>query len=115
MKKPLIGITPLLDYEKESYWMLPGYMGGIEEAGGIPLMLPLTEDPEDIRQLLDHCSGILIAGGQDVSPVLYGEEELPCCKECAPERDRMELILCLADVFVFCDIQIIFRCAAFFS
>ena len=93
MKKPVIGITPLIDYEKESYWMLPGYMSGIENAGGIPLMLPLTEDPEDIRQLLDLCDGILIAGGQDVCPVIYGEEELPCCKETAPERDRMELIL----------------------
>ena len=93
MSKPVIGITPLIDYEKESYWMLPGYMGGIEAAGGLPLMLPMTEDPEDIRQLLDLCDGILIAGGQDVTPMLYGEEELPCCKECAPERDRMELIL----------------------
>jgi len=93
MKKPVIGITPLIDYEKESYWMLPGYMSGIENAGGIPLMLPLTEDPEDIRQLLDLCDGILIAGGQDVCPVIYGEEELPCCKETAPERDRMELVL----------------------
>jgi putative glutamine amidotransferase len=93
MKKPVIGITPLVDYEKESYWMLPGYMNGIIEAGGNPIMLPLTEDAGMISQLLDHCDGILIAGGQDVSPVLYGEEELPCCKECSPERDRMELIL----------------------
>ena len=92
-RKPVIGITPLIDYEKESYWMLPGYMSGINEAGGLPLMLPLTEDPEEISQLLDLCDGILIAGGQDVCPVIYGEEELPCCKETAPERDRMELVL----------------------
>lgn len=32
MKKPLIGIIPLVDRERESYWMLPGYMKGIEEA-----------------------------------------------------------------------------------
>ncbi|WP_241242887.1 gamma-glutamyl-gamma-aminobutyrate hydrolase family protein [Paenibacillus whitsoniae] len=42
MTKPLIGILPLYDTEKESYWMLPGYMQGIEDAGGIPVMLPLT-------------------------------------------------------------------------
>lgn len=93
MSMPIIGITPLIDYEKESYWMLPGYMNGIIEAGGAPIMLPLTEDANMIRQLLDHCDGLLIAGGQDVSPVLYGEKELPCCKETSPERDRMELIL----------------------
>ena len=93
MPMPVIGITPLVDYEKESYWMLPGYMNGIIEAGGAPIMLPLTEDADMIRQLLDHCDGLLIAGGQDVCPVLYGEKELPCCKETSPERDRMELIL----------------------
>ena len=34
MKKPIIGIVPLVDIERESYWMLPGYMKGIEQAGG---------------------------------------------------------------------------------
>ena len=28
MKRPVIGVVPLLDIEKESYWMLPGYNGG---------------------------------------------------------------------------------------
>ena len=44
MKKPLIGVVPLYDSEKESFWMLPGYMDGIEAAGGIPVMLPMTAD-----------------------------------------------------------------------
>ena len=54
MKRPLIGIIPLIDIERESYWMLPGYMKGIEEAGGIPVMLPLTSDrePEAMISLL---------------------------------------------------------------
>ena len=46
MKKPIIALLPLYDSEKESYWMLPGYMKGIEKAGGIPVMLPLTSDRE---------------------------------------------------------------------
>ena len=29
MKQPLIGVLPLFDTEKESYWMLPGYFEGI--------------------------------------------------------------------------------------
>lgn len=29
MKKPLIGVVPLVDFEKECYWMLPNYMKGI--------------------------------------------------------------------------------------
>jgi putative glutamine amidotransferase len=39
-KKPLIGVVPLWDETKDSIWMLPGYMDGIQNAGGIPLMLP---------------------------------------------------------------------------
>ena len=35
MKKPIIGVTPLWDKEKNSYWMLPGYLEGLEEAGAI--------------------------------------------------------------------------------
>jgi len=27
--KPIIGVMPLWDDEKESIWMLPGYMDGI--------------------------------------------------------------------------------------
>ena len=39
--KPFIGLTPLYDDDKKSYWILPGYMEEIEHVGGIPVMLPL--------------------------------------------------------------------------
>ena len=52
MKKPMIGIVPLVDRERESYWMLPGYMEGIAQAGGIPVMLPLTRDAETILNII---------------------------------------------------------------
>ena len=42
--KRVIGLIPLVDDERDSLWMLPGYMEGVAEAGGLPLMLPLTED-----------------------------------------------------------------------
>ena len=62
MKKPMIGVVPLVDEERESFWMLPGYFEGIEEAGGIPVMLPLTDDPEAIARLA-YCSGVEIGEG----------------------------------------------------
>lgn len=68
MKQPLIGIVPLVDEARESYWMLPGYMQGVEQAGGVPIMLPLTADAAALRQLADTCDGFLLTGGQDVSP-----------------------------------------------
>ena len=88
--KPIIGIVPLIDETKDSFWMLPGYMDGIAEAGGIPIMLPLTSDKEEIGQLLNAIHGILLTGGHDVDPALYGEEPLPECGEPCKERDAME-------------------------
>ena len=44
-KKPVIGICPLYDEKKESYWMLPGYMKMLEAAGAVPVMMPLTVAP----------------------------------------------------------------------
>lgn len=95
-KKPVIGVVPLVDYQRESYWMLPGYLGGIEAAGGLPLVLPLTSDEAALRQLLGMCDGLLITGGQDVGPDVYGVDD-PQARaligETSPERDAMEAAL----------------------
>ncbi len=93
MKKPMIGVLPLYDSEKESYWMLPGYMKGIEDAGGISIMLPLTTDEEIILRLAESFDGFLFTGGQDINPALYGEEKEELCGELCSERDMMETIL----------------------
>ncbi len=90
MKKPIIGVTPLFDRERDSYWMLPGYLEGLEQAGAIPIVLPLPEDLDDLPQLVSLCDGLLFTGGQDVSPALYGETPKPTCGEICPARDRME-------------------------
>ena len=90
MKRPVIGIVPLVDIQRESYWMLPGYMEGVAEAGGLPVMLPLTDGEAQIGQLAALCDGLLFTGGQDVEPALYGEEKEAFCGECCPERDAME-------------------------
>lgn len=93
MKKPMIAVSPLYDKERESYWMLPGYMQGIVQSGGIPVMLPLTTDADMIRTLAGQFDGFLLTGGQDVSPCLYGEEKTPRCGEICPARDEMEQLL----------------------
>ena len=62
--KPVIGVIPLWDDEKDSIWMLPGYMDGISEAGG-----------------------------HDVSSELYHEEPLEGLVEYCEKRDAMEEIV----------------------
>ena len=90
---PLIGVIPLWDAERNSLWMLPGYMEGILAQGGLPVMLPLTEDAAVLEKACGLCAGFLLTGGQDVQPSLYGEEALAACGEVCPARDRMESLV----------------------
>ena len=88
-RKPLIGVIPLVDDGRESYWMLPGYFHGIEHAGGVPIMLPLTADADVLDQLARELDGLLFTGGHDVDPALYGEPPAGVGETC-PARDAME-------------------------
>ena len=91
MKKPLIGVTPLLDTELDSLWMLPGYFRLVEQAGGVPVMLPLTRDGDALARLAAGLDGLLVTGGPDVDPALYGVPDGGQA-EC-PLRDEVEAAL----------------------
>lgn len=93
MRKPVIGVTPLYDDAMASVWMLPEYLDGVTEAGGIPVILPLEGDPQTISQLVGECDGFLFTGGHDIDPILYGEQPRPYCGNCHAVRDRMETLL----------------------
>ena len=93
MSVPIIGVVPLWDEKMGSLWMLPGYMDGIKNAGGLPLMLPLTSDHALISQIAGTVDGVLFTGGHDVFPGLYGEAVSDNCGPCCTERDDMEAML----------------------
>lgn len=63
--KLLIGLTPIVDAGRDSLWMLPGYMQGLEAVGGIGMMLPLTDDAAMLKDLVDRVDGLLLTGGND--------------------------------------------------
>ena len=88
--KPLIGVMPLWDDDKESVWMLPGYLEGIRQAGGIPVILPFTSENDELEQLAKMCDGFLFTGGHDVSPELYSEKPVDDSVICCKDRDEME-------------------------
>lgn len=91
--KPIVGVMPLWDDEKESIWMLPGYMDGIHKAGGLPVIFPFSSDEQELNQLINMCDGFLFIGGHDVSPDLYHEDPLPDLVTCCRKRDDMEMIV----------------------
>lgn len=92
MKQPLIGLTPQVD-DQEVLRMSPGYLEGISQAGGVPVILPLNHDKETLERLVNICDGFLFTGGPDVAPALYGQKVLPACGQIRPHRDSMELAL----------------------
>ena len=88
--KPIIAIVTLYDEKLESYWMLPGYAQGLEEAGAAPVVLPLTSDPAALERYAHTFDGFLFPGGHDLAPALYGEEPSEKCGAVIPQRDSME-------------------------
>ena len=90
MTQMVIGVTPLYDVQRDSVWMIPGYLDGITQAGGIPGIFPLDCGPKQLHQLFDMVDGVLFTGGQDVDPALYGEQRRETCGEICQKRDIME-------------------------
>lgn len=88
--RPLIAVCPLANEKRQLQLMQPGYLKGIELAGGAPVVLPLTDDVQVLEAILERCAGVLIPGGHDVEPARYGQELLPECGELSPGRDRLE-------------------------
>jgi putative glutamine amidotransferase len=72
--KPTIGITRCSKLED--------YIEAVKRAGGEPLVLEPGDDP---RQSLDRVDGVLLSGGPDVDPGLYGQPPHPTT---VVDRDR---------------------------
>lgn len=91
--KAVIGVTPLVNPRRDTWYVDRGYMEGIARAGGVPLVLPLAESAGDTRAAAALCDGFLFTGGHDIAPELYGEEPDPRCGEWVPVRDAAEEVL----------------------
>ena len=64
----------------------------LKEAGAIPIVLPLST-AEDAKAYVDQIDALVLAGGEDVDPLLFYEEPHPEIGEIEPERDDFELAL----------------------
>jgi len=84
--KPVIGITPCS--------RLDDYVESVKRAGGEPLVLDAAGDP---ASSLDRVDALLLTGGLDVDPALYGEAP-HATTEVDPARDRFEIPLSRAAV-----------------
>jgi putative glutamine amidotransferase len=98
MKRPIIGITvDHSDADHEKYELTTYYTRSIERAGGLPVMLPFAGDLALVPQYVDLCDGILLSGGSDIDPQLYGEAWHPMAQQLDPRRQAFEMAL-LAEI-----------------
>lgn len=94
---PLIGIT--CSMEKDQALFLPmRYVDVVRAAGALPIALPVLSDTDAIAELAERLNGLVLVGGADVPPDLYGEALHP--KTVCVPRARVEFELKLIDAMV---------------
>ena len=97
MRKPIIGMTSgqtsTSDWSPVLVGVRRSYIDAIIAAGGIPMLLPpVSADKSDILDAyFDQVDGILIPGGGDIQPHLYGAEKHPKTDNIDALRDDSEL------------------------
>ena len=94
MTRPLIGIgSDILhtDGERDRAFGFLTYVESLRRAGAIPVLIP--PQPESARDLVAALDGILLAGGNDCDPTLYGEQPHATVELVDVRRQDSELAL----------------------
>jgi putative glutamine amidotransferase len=90
--KPLIGLTMSLQ-EERIQTVSREYSDAVRRAGGMPVAIPNCADLESVAETAERMDAVVLTGGGDIDPSLFGEEPLPGLGEIVPERDRIETAL----------------------
>ncbi|BAS28670.1 gamma-glutamyl-gamma-aminobutyrate hydrolase family protein [Limnochorda pilosa] len=103
MEQPVIGITCGRTEDQARVFLNVPYLEAVVDAGGLPVALaPVTagDPPEETARragaLLARVDGLLLSGGDDVDPALFGEEPDPRLGWVDPDRDGLEVALARA-------------------
>ncbi len=95
--RPIIGITAYAVEASFGAWRLESallplsYVQAVARAGGRALLVPPAADGVD--ETLDRLDGLVLSGGPDVDPRLYGAERHAATEAVSPARDRAEIAL----------------------
>lgn len=99
-RRPVIGLTTYLEQATQGVWdvraaFLPEqYVDSVTASGGIAVLLPPQPGPDvAAAAVLDGLDGLILTGGLDVQPELYGAERHPLTDPARPDRDAWELAL----------------------
>jgi putative glutamine amidotransferase len=102
---PVIGITTYRQRAQTGIWdvraaFLPEvYFEAVTLAGGIAVLLPPQPVSDSIAaRVLEGIDGLIIAGGRDVDPALYGQQAHETTDRPSPQRDSWETALLTAAI-----------------
>ena len=100
MNKPIIGISTSVLVDEgggfpgyERIYVNKDYVSSVISAGAVPLMIPMEDSEENLRQTLELVDGMIFSGGHDIAPIRYGEEPHQKLQEICPERDDFDFLL----------------------
>lgn len=95
-EKPVIGLCSSYEKNEENdrIFLNHAYLEAIRHFGGMPLVIPAEADETEQRFLLAQCDGLVLTGGDDIDPALFGETILNDTVNIATVRDAGELRLC---------------------
>lgn len=86
--RPIIGISASKPASVGS-----NYVKAVRKAGGIPVVITITTDEDEMRNVIKAIDGLIMTGGEDVHPHRYGEEPVPELGEVYLERDEFDIKL----------------------
>ena len=95
--KPVIGINA--DFRRAQgnqpafTAVTAGYYDCIQAAGGIPVIIPPSENEADVSALLDRLDGVLFVGGADLDPRRDGFMMHPTVRPMDPRRETFDRML----------------------
>ena len=97
--RPLIGITmragtrSVHNHERPIDYINSSYIHAVEDAGGLPILIPILQDLSGLQTLLPRLDGLLLPGGLDIDPCNYHQQphQLTGCPN--PPLDALELAL----------------------
>lgn len=97
-KKPLIGLNTdfiAATHDRPAYSLIcSGYYDGILASGGIPVLVPPTENADDLSAILDQLDGFVLIGGRDLDPRNDGFMLHPSVRPMDPRREAFDRLLC---------------------
>jgi putative glutamine amidotransferase len=91
MDAPIVGITGYPRDERGRFSLPAEYVAAVRRAGGIPVIVAPGETRAN--ELLEVLDALILAGGGDVDPMLYGGRAHPAIYGVDRERDESEIAL----------------------